>query len=289
MMELNTIPCDLRALPQWVVWKLVPGKPKPKKVPYNSRCSRQLASTTDATTWGTYDDSVKTCNERQFAGIGFVFSKDDPFVGIDLDTCRNPETGELAPWAHQIMEQLDSYCEVSPSGTGVHIIVKGTLPKDGRKKGDVEIYESGRYFTMTGHHMAGTPLEVCERQNALNQFHAETFKTAKPDKQPPVNWKSPKRAGPAALDDAALLQKAVHAKNGAKFQALWSGDWSGYSSPSEADLALCRLLAYWTNGHAETMDRLFRQSGLYRPKWDTLRHASTYGHRTILKALELCN
>ena len=67
------------------------------------------------------------------------------------------------------------------------------------------------------------------------------------------------------------------------------GDWTGYSSPSEADMALCRLLAYWTNGHSETMDGLFRQLGLYRPKWDTLRHGSTYGHRTILKALELRN
>jgi putative DNA primase/helicase len=287
MMESNIIPCDLRALPQWLVWKLVPAKPKPKKVPYNPRHPERWASTTDATTWGTYDEAVQTCDEHQFAGIGFVFSKDDPFVGIDLDNCRNPETGELTPGAQRTVEKLDSYCEVSPSGTGVHIIVKGTLPKKGRKKGDVEIYENGRYFTMTGQHMADTPLEICERQDALNQFHAETFKTAEPGKPHPINGNSPKRTSPPPLDDAALIQKAIHAKNGAKFQALWSGDWTGYTSPSEADLALCRLLAYWANGHSETMDRLFRQSGLYRPKWDTLRHGSTYGHRTILKALEL--
>jgi len=240
------IPGVLKDRVQWVAWRLVKvkGEKKPKKVPYQAKAPKRQASTTNPKTWGTFEEALQAYHEHNFDGVGFVFPMDDPFTGVDLDKCRNTATGELEPWAQRIVEQLDSYCEVSPSGTGLHIIVKGALPKEGRKKGDVETYESGRYFTMTGQHMADTPLEVCERQDELNQLHADTFQTAKPDTQHPIHGKSPQRASLSPLDDTALIQKAMRAGNGAKFSALWNGDISAHTSASEADLAFCSLLAF---------------------------------------------
>ena len=101
--------------------------------------------------------------------MGFVFTYDDPFVGIDLDKCRDAETGKTEDWAQKVIDDLNSYTEISPSGTGYHIIVKGKMPEDGaNRKGRLEVYEKGRYFTVTGDHVEGTPEAINERQEALN-------------------------------------------------------------------------------------------------------------------------
>jgi hypothetical protein len=122
----DTIPEDLRKRRQWVNCQ------HGEKIPLNPRTGR-YASTTDSLTWGAFEEAVRRAEEHGL-GIGFVFSSGDPFVGVDLDKCRSPETGEIAPWAQEIIEEVDSYTEVSPSGTGVHIIAKGKLPKSLSKK-----------------------------------------------------------------------------------------------------------------------------------------------------------
>ncbi len=144
---LDNIPEELRQRPQWVVWKLEERGGKPTKVPYIAGGVGK-ASSTDALTWRTFDEAVAALRTGRYSGIGFVFSSGDPFAGVDLDSCRDPETGELEEWAAKIVRKLDGYAEASPSGTGVHIIVRGKAPN--KKRGRVEAYSSERYFTMTG-------------------------------------------------------------------------------------------------------------------------------------------
>jgi hypothetical protein len=271
----ENIPEQMRRRDQWVLWCRQKRRGKSTKVPYCARTG-QMASSTDRTTWSSFERVVAAYRSGGYSGIGFVFTSDDEVVGIDLDKCRDPQTGHIADWAAKIIALLDTYTEVSPSGEGVHLYAFGKLPGGARKKGHVEVYESGRYFTVTGHHVPGTPLAVEDRGDALATFHHEVFGAAIAS----VSAPSPISAH---LDDGAVLAKARGAKNGAKFSRLYGGDWSGYPSRSEADLALCMILAYRTGGDSEQIDRLFRQSGLYRVKWDE-RHfggGRTYGQVTV--------
>jgi putative DNA primase/helicase len=145
--NLDCLPEELRQRRQWVVWKLEERDGKPTKVPYIAGGSGK-ASSTDSLTWRSFEEAVQALETGRYNGIGFVFSSGDPFAGVDLDDCRNPETGELEEWAAKIVEAFGSYAEVSQSGTGVHIIVMGKAPN--KKRGRVEAYSSERYFTMTG-------------------------------------------------------------------------------------------------------------------------------------------
>jgi putative DNA primase/helicase len=146
-LNLDCLPEELRQRHQWVVWKLEERDGKPTKVPYIAGGSGK-ASSTDSLTWRSFEEAVQALETGRYSGIGFVFSSGDPFAGVDLDDCRDPETGELEEWAAKIVEAFGSYAEVSQSGTGVHIIVMGKAPN--KKRGKVEAYSSERYFTMTG-------------------------------------------------------------------------------------------------------------------------------------------
>ncbi len=146
-------PEELRVLPQWVCWRYQERDGKRTKMPYKAT-GPGLASATDPATWATYEQAVEACRRHRHDGIGFVFSADDPFTGVDLDHCRDPETGELAPWAAEILAMFPgSYVEASPSGTGVHVITRGVAPHNGKRPyqgGAVEVYSKERYFTVTG-------------------------------------------------------------------------------------------------------------------------------------------
>lgn len=145
--QFENIPEELRRRPQWLVWKLEERDSKPTKIPYIAGGVGK-ASSTDSETWRSFDEAVVALKTGRYDGIGFVFSTGDPYAGIDLDDCRNPETGELEVWAAKTVQDLEGYAEVSPSGTGVHIIVRGKAPN--KKRGKVEAYSSERYFTITG-------------------------------------------------------------------------------------------------------------------------------------------
>jgi putative DNA primase/helicase len=144
---LENIPEELRQRPQWVVWKLEVRDGKPTKVPYIAGGVGK-ADTTDLMTWRTFEEAVQVLRTGRYDGVGFIFSSGDPYAGIDLDKCRDAETGKLEEWAEKIVEAFGGYAEVSQSGTGVHIIVKGKAPN--KKRGKVEAYSSERYFAMTG-------------------------------------------------------------------------------------------------------------------------------------------
>ena len=143
--KVERIPEELRVRPQWVVWKAVGDKPD--KVPYSARTGRN-ASSTDLLTWSTVQEALEAYENGDYAGLGFVFSSADPYTGIDLDNCVDAD-GEIAGWALEIVRYFDSYTELSATGTGLHIIVRGEIPN--RRKGDVEVYSSKRFFTITGH------------------------------------------------------------------------------------------------------------------------------------------
>src|SRR6266566_3023228 len=296
--DLACIPEDLTTRCQWVLWRgedridKQTGKVKLTKVPYIGY-DLVKASTTRSVTWWTFKDCMQrlptalACWQYELGdayrggGIGFVFSENDPYAGIDLDNCRDPATGTIEAWAQTIIDALASYTEVSVSGTGVHIWVQGTVPKGRNKKGPIEMYDHGRFFTMTGWHLNGTPTLIHERQDALETLHTKVFGGAH---TAPSTQKTQRAVPPLTHTDAELLNKAKEAGNGAKFERLFAGDSSGYATPSEADLALCDMLAFWTQDPAQ-LDRLFRQSDLMREKWDAKRGAQTYGAMTITKAL----
>jgi putative DNA primase/helicase len=274
-------PAELKKLPHWVAHR-------PDKTPVNPKTGGNAQADNPAT-WGTFAQAVKHCEAHKgngIVGIGYEFSYYDPFCGIDLDHCRNPETGEIEAWAWEIISRFNSYSEVSPSETGVHIIIKAKLPKgaeDHQKNldggGKIEVYDVGRYFTVTGNHLEGTPPTIQDRNKELKAFHAQVI--AKP-KTPP------KPASPSAtlsMADSEIIDKAKAAQNGNKFDRLMSGDTREHGGDdSRADLALCALLAFWTQDPGQ-IDRIFRTSALSRDKWDRPTSGSTYGAKTIAKAL----
>lgn len=209
--------------------------------------------------------------------MGYVLSPNDPYVGIDLDKCRDPHSGRIEPWAKAIVKRLDSYTEISPSGTGLRIFIRGTLPAHGRRKGHIEIYSQARFLTITGQHYLAAPDTIQDRADELLTWHLEIFG---PPPAPRQNGQVAR--APVQLADADLLLKARSAENGGRFWALWNGDYSAYGSQSEADLALVNHLAFWTGPDSARLDQLFRSSGLMREKWDR----QDYRDRTIDKALE---
>jgi primase-polymerase (primpol)-like protein len=145
----DNVPKELKRRPKWVAWRLENRNDRLAKVPYSPRTGR-LASTTDLLTWGTFDDALEVLDH--YEGLGFVFSSADPYSGIDLDECVELETGEISQWALEVVRRVDSYTELSPSGTGLHIFVRGQLPSS-VKRSEIEMYSHSRFFTVTGHRL----------------------------------------------------------------------------------------------------------------------------------------
>lgn len=277
--EDTTIPAELKALPHWVCWRAEPNGERIEKIPVRAATGNN-ASTTDPQAWTDYTSAAMAASTQEGLGIGFVFHPEAGIVGVDLDKCRNPETGHLEPWAEEIVRDLNSYAEVSPSRTGVHIFVRATLPPGKRKKGKVEAYGHGRFFTVTGAHVDGTPCTIEDRAGELAAFHAHYLA----DPQAEVACQPTNRHVSPVLSDDDILAKCRTARNAAKFEALWRGDITGYASHSEADLALMSLLSFYTQDESQ-LDQLYRQSGLRREKWDERHGERTYGALTIAKAL----
>jgi primase-polymerase (primpol)-like protein len=276
----------LTSLDQWVCWRREERDGKATKVPVEP-ATGGYASTTEPDTWTDVETALEAVETANADGIGFVFTDDDQFVGVDLDDCRDPESGTIDDWARDVVTRLDSYAEVSPSGTGVHVIVEGELPEGRSRKGDVEMYETSRFFTVTGDRLDQTPSTVRRRSDAIRGVHADYVQPST-DTDGSDYGSRQDAAADVDLGDEAVLERARAAENGDRFDALWRGQTSGYDSHSEADMALCLHLAFWTSGDPGQMDALFRRSGLMREKWDEVHYAdgATYGERTIERALE---
>ncbi len=187
-MNLDKIPAMLRELPQWVLWRLEERKDgdKPTKVPYQTNGAKAAANKPE--TWAPFDAVRESFANGGYTGIGFEFSKDDPFCGIDLDGCRDPQTGAIAEWAREILLSLATYSEVSPSGTGVKLFIRAKLPFANGKKKElkdvericdkataIELYDFGRYFAVTGLRVKGLSQEPECRQSELDELIGKYF------------------------------------------------------------------------------------------------------------------
>lgn len=278
-------PKEITGLRQWICWRLEPDpkSEKPRKIPYDPKTGRK-ASSTNPDTWASLAEAQAARDKYMFTGIGFVFTEDCGLVGVDIDHCRN-EDGSWNECASAILEKWPSYTEVSPSGSGLHIIYRGAMPGKGNKNSTsgVEMYAVARYFTMTGNHLEGTPDAIADGAEALPWIHEAYIAKKKKAKKARAAMRS------VALTDEQVLEKAQGSVNGEDFTALWNGEWeSKFGSQSEADLSLCCSLAFWTGKNKEQMDRLFRQSKLFREKWDKVHHAdgATYGEETLEQAIK---
>jgi putative DNA primase/helicase len=269
----ESIPAELREQDRWVVWRWepVPERPdKPRKPPYRADAPDQLASSTNPETWASFEQAAAVWSVGRADGIGFALGP--PYVGIDLDD-------ELPEQEHgAIMLALDSYSERSPSGRGHHVIVKASLNGRGRHPAGIGVFQDARFLYFTGEHVQGTPARIEERQEQLDWVLAEYLK---PEPRQLANGVD--QFVPLDLDDQELLERAIAAGNGAAFRRLWDGDASGYPSRSEADLALCGMLAFWTGPDPGRIDRLFSHSRLARDKW---RRRADYREHTLARALE---
>lgn len=288
---LNNMPAELKQHSNWCIFKLELDKQtnKIKKIPINPK-SLKGADSTNPQCWSNFNIAYNRFSAGKADGIGFMFSN-SPYVGVDIDHCIN-ENGIMSKEAQEIVNRLNSYTEYSPSGTGIHIIckVQEGFNIEGNKntsKG-IEIYTHSRYFTMTGNTL-GINTDIRECTEDLLKVHND-FIPKKKKSQNKKDTVKDRTQRTVELSDQELLNKAFASKNGAEIKALYCGNYNTlkYKSQSEADMALCNYLAFWTNKNPEQMDRIFRSSSLYRPKWDSKRGASTLGLLTINEAINSC-
>lgn len=292
---------ELKKYPNWVAFRLIneAGQPKPRKKPFNPRTGKGAMANNPAT-WATFEQAVSFAEREGLfrdnsGGIGFELGN-SPYVVIDLDHVVKPD-GTLTYYAREIVEIMNSYTEYSPSGTGLHVWFTldkpleayGTINKNTAL--DIEIYDTGRYITITGNVYGKAKPIINASQHAQKVFDKYFIKkTDENANNAPqnVNNVEVKRKQSAFSED--LIEIMFNAKNGDEIRRLYNGDISGYHSHSEADLALCNHFAFYTHNDAGEIDRLYRQSGLMRPKWDEIHSSGkTYGEMTIEEAIRGTN
>lgn len=281
------IPEELKRLKNWVCWKAEPD-PKAhsgiKKIPINPYTGGQAMSN-NPDTWSDFETAVRV--SADLAGIGFVFDGNGYF-GVDLDDMPEAleqfKNGRYDNVIGEFVYGLKSYTELSRSGNGIHIICKGRLPEGARRRGGIEMYDKGRFFVMTGNYCSEF-IDISDCTESVKPLHEKYL--AQHKSVPEKTNNAP--AVPLSLSASEIVEKARNSQNGAKFEALYRGDITGYSSQSEADMAFCNILAFWCSGDIETMDRIYRSSGLMREKWDRKQSGSTYGMLTLKKAAESCS
>lgn len=271
---LQNIPRELINRPCWVAWKA-------SKIPINP-LNGQNAKANSPKTWGTFDQALDAVQRFNAAGVGFQLgSGDSDIFCIDLDHCIDDD-GVFTPEADSVINIMDTYTEISPSGKGAHIWGIGKKPGKKCRKGTIEIYDRNRYMTITGHSI-GEPKPLRDCQGSLNAVYAQHIAPCQ------SSHEQPQHAHKAPLSTDIILEIAFKSKSGERIKALYSGDWIGtYDSQSQADQALCNYLAFFTQKDAGMMDALFRASGLCREKWDKMIGSTTYGQMTINKAIDDC-
>ena len=281
--KYKDVPNELKLMKRWVGFKVEgTNEGKSTKRPYNA-LNGSLAKVNDNLTWTTFNVALAGCIKYNFDGIGFILG--NGIFGIDLD--NHPDKNGEFPMTEEefnhlideFVETLDSYSERSQSGLGVHIICQGNLPDGARRKGSVEMYDSGRFFAFTGNAIRNIPINYREKEviplwekyvkndNINNQ--QETRRINIPEE--------------LKISDSELLDIIANSNNSDTFYRYYhDGDISmNGNDQSSADMSFCNLLAFWCNGDKEQMDRIFRNSALMREKWDEYRGQKTYGEITL--------
>lgn len=292
-MNFSALPKEVREQGLFCCWRLEQRENSTTKVPYNPMTGGHAQSNNPAT-FTTFDNACSRMQDYTGLGIGIF----NGICAIDLDDCIT-DSGYYTPEAAAIVELMHSYTEISPSGNGLHILFRAEgfqYDKDRyyimNHEAGIEVYVAGatkKYLTVTGNVAHDLPFGDCtEELKVLLERYMVNGRKDSIDGRNGVNGRNDFYGVNPTLDDDALLEKASNSRNGAAFQRLWSGDISGYKSQSEADMALCSTLAFWTGCNAEQMDRLFRRSGLMREKWDRRQSGTTYGGITIQNAIRGC-
>lgn len=288
----KNIPQELKKLNCWVGWKKVINE-RVKKIPINPT-NGEKAGTTNSLTWGTFEEALSAYQRFNLDGIGFVFTNENPYLGIDIDDCVD-DNGNLNELVRDVISQVNSYTEYSQSGEGIHILCKGRIIKGKKRDGKIgiEMYSENRYFALTGNVLPGSPLGIEERSKEVEQVHekylGEKTKCGKEirdqgglEQARSLSWRN-------SWTEEELVEKAKRAKRGQIFEQLYHGNWQlYYKTQSEAELALANMLAFWTAKDIEMMDRIYRMSGLKRAKWDQPRGGTTYGKLVLEEAIAKC-
>ena len=276
-MAYEFIPQELKENKNWCCYRLVQGPEdkKPRKIPINAYTGTP-AKSNDPTTWADYQTALEGVDRFQCTGLGYFF--EPPYFGVDIDNIQEDiqayKEGDTNNMVSEFVHSLESYAEYSQSGNGIHIICKGSLPIGGRRRGNVEMYQNGRYFIMTGK-ACSEYQDITEATKAISYLHAKYIDTES-------------QVGMSLTEDD-LIDRALKSKQGEAFKLLYRGSWQGlYESQSEADIAFCNMLAFWCAGNMDTMDTIFRRSGLMREKWDRKTGTTTYGVVTMGKAIRDC-
>lgn len=285
----SKIPAELKELKQWCIYRNVERHGKSTKIPINAY-DGDFGRSNDETTWSDFKTAVNAVDKFDCDGIGFYFK--EPYFGIDLDDVENEINRYLKNdedennIVAEFIEILESYAEISPSGSGIHIIAKGELPPGGRRKGNVEMYSTGRFFTVTGNAISRfNQITDDSDWGKINYLHNKYIGN---DNVPAKRTENNASGNRLEIDE--IIRIASNSKNGLRFKLFLDGGWEQfYDSQSEADLAFANDLAFWTNRDYEKMDDIFRKSSMHRDKWDEKRGESTYGYLTLTKAIDSCS
>lgn len=282
----SCMPEILKTARIWVVWDYVYIDGRWAKVPFSARFSDPnvefasqhvgrvvwwpRARSNSTATWATWEDAMSVAD--RFAGVGFMVCKG--VCGVDLDKCVAPD-GALDDWAAKIVDDLDAYTELSPSGRGLRILTLASKPGNRCRSGQIEMYVNTRFLTLTGHVIRRRGLEKRDRQIAA-LYHGLFSETTSLDPVEKVA-ESIRRHAPKLKQGEKQHARAAEDR----FRALWAGDLSDYDlDHSRADLALCNMLAPLCGFDHDQVDTTFRRSGLMRPKWDR----DDYRGRTLMLA-----
>lgn len=279
------IPEELQEVPNWIIYILKPKEKDPSKfdkIPYQARNLNFKASSTNPATWTTFDEAsgvAESMTSEYGHGIGFVFTP--PYFGIDLD--KHVVNGKVSDFAFDLIKRFQTYTELSPSGTGLHIIGNRADAPDCNRRADnlgIECYTSERFFTMTGKWFEGSSPFIEQRNDVFIDFVSTYW--------PPVAPSSVNLPNNNSLTPQEVVARA---SGDDKFFALQvEGDLSAYDGDhSRADGALCMKLAFYSQRNPAVMDAIFRKSRLMRPKWDEKRGGSTYGEYQINNAIAACS
>jgi putative DNA primase/helicase len=288
----SNFPPRLKQCDQWLVVHDAPendARHKSPKYPAKGWNDGDLLS---------FKDALHRADTAENTGIAFAFNKKGPFIGVDLDDVTHHD--DFTEEALAIVERLNTYTEISSSGSGLHIIAKGERLADRKTRADlteeghIEVYDKGQYFVLTGD-VYGDNTAVKNRDNAIREVQTECL----PRKETTNNvvesksvtdqkfWSKTSDVTPKQVH-RTIRAYTNHSKKNVDEEVLrlWAGSNEGHSSKSEADLALTSQLYFWCKGNPDLMDQCFRASGRMRTKWDEVHSANgdTYGEMTIQKA-----
>jgi hypothetical protein len=283
----ESIPQMMKTSKRWLLWRSEERNGKSTKVPYSISGSK--ASVNDPATWTTFEQAVTALDsqENAFSGLGFVLG--DGYLGIDIDDCLSDEQKPNA-LAIQIVEAVNSFTEISPSGRGLHVIARGSLPVGPRRTrvGEcrLEMYDAARYFTVTGQVFDSRFGLLTDAQDAIDQIYRHHFE---PEISPKIDVSESALGDTQTFSAAYVLNQFEKLPNSESAKALFNGDDSAYGDDtSAADLAFCNIAKQVLGPDAAAIDSAYRASSRYRSKWDTIHAADgkTYGTMTVQKALQ---